>query len=211
MIITKSAHITKNLIRCNSREVFSQENDNGFTEFIKSAFKQICPAYPKFYKMDSLSKLAFVASEVLLKDTNLLSNYAKEDIGLLFLNNASTINTDNDHQKSISDRQNYFPSPSVFVYTLPNIMLGEICIKNQFFGENAVFITSEFDAEMLVSQVTILAEKKRIEACICGWADIEDDNYEAFLLLTENKTMLAGSEEICKFAALEINKLYNNK
>ena len=37
------------------------------------------------------------------------------------------------------------PSPSVFVYTLPNIMIGEICIRNHFKGESFFFISENPD------------------------------------------------------------------
>ena len=41
--------------------------------------------YPKFYKMDNLSKLGWLASEVLLKDTAIKS-YEPQDVGLILSN-----------------------------------------------------------------------------------------------------------------------------
>ena len=76
MLITKTTHITQNEVRFNDQPVFQLETESNFQDFIKTAFKQLCSPYPKFYKMDSLSKLAFVASEVLLKYSELLSKYA---------------------------------------------------------------------------------------------------------------------------------------
>lgn len=209
MYISKTTHISQNQVWCDDQLVFKQETDGNFQEFIKLAFKQLCTPYPKFYKMGSLSKLAFVASEVLLKDTALLSKYAKEDIGLVFLNSSSTINTDRDHQKSISDRNNYFPSPAIFVYTLPNIMLGELCIKNGFFGENTLLISEKFDAELLHRQVELLLENKRLQACIAGWAEINDTNYEAFTMLVETDVKVDNSKENCNFDPANILRLYN--
>lgn len=209
MYISKTTHISQNQVWCDDQLVFKQETDGNFQEFIKSAFKQLCTPYPKFYKMDSLSKLAFVASEVLLKDTALLSKYAKEDIGLVFLNSSSTINTDRDHQKSISDRNNYFPSPAIFVYTLPNIMLGELCIKNGFFGENTLLISEKFDAELLHRQVELLLGNKRLQACIAGWAEINDNNYEAFTMLVETDINVDNPKENRNFVPSNILRLYN--
>lgn len=209
MLITKTSHITSNKILSNGHVVFSQEPANGFQDFIKAAFKELCAAYPKFYKMDSLCKLAFVASEVLLKDTNLTSTYPKDEIGLVFLNGTSTINTDKDHQRSIDDRGNYFPSPAVFVYTLPNIMLGEICIKNGFFGENALLISEKFESEVLYRQVSLLFENKRQQACIAGCADICNEHYEAFMMLIEPDSVFDNSKEMHTFAPVNIHKLYN--
>lgn len=209
MLITKTTHITQNKVRCNDQIVYQQDTESNFQDFIKPAFKQLCTPYPKFYKMDSLSKLAYVASEVLLKDTDLLSKYAKEEIGLVFLNSASTINTDREHQKTISDRTNYFPSPAVFVYTLPNIMLGEICIKNGFFGENILLISEKFDAAMLYRQVELLFENNRLQACLTGWIDIDDNNYDAFTILAESDSVVDNSKDFCTFEASTIDKLFN--
>jgi len=209
MLITKTTHITHNKVWCNDQIVYQQDTESNFQDFIKPAFKQLCTPYPKFYKMDSLSKLAFVASEVLLKDTDLLSKYSKEEIGLVFLNSSSTINTDREHQKSISDRSNYFPSPAIFVYTLPNIMLGEICIKNGFFGENLLLIAEKFDSEMLYRQVKLLFENQRIQACIAGWVDVDDDNYNAFFMLAESDLKVNNSKEFRTFDAATIDKLFN--
>jgi len=209
MLITKTTHLTQNKVWCNDQIVYQQDTESNFQDFIKAAFKQLCTPYPKFYKMDSLSKLAFVASEVLLKDTDLLSKYSKEEIGLVFLNNSSTINTDREHQKSISDRTNYFPSPAIFVYTLPNIMLGEICIKNGFFGENLLLISEKFDAEMIYRQVNMLFENQRLQSCITGWVDAEDNNYEAFIMLAESDSIVGNPKEFCTFTPSTLEKLFN--
>ena len=42
-----------------------------FPTFIKNAYKFLKTDYPKFFKMDNLSKLAFLAADVLLKSENL--------------------------------------------------------------------------------------------------------------------------------------------
>jgi len=209
MLITKTTRITQNKVWCDDQIVYQQDTESNFQDFIKPAFKELCTPYPKFYKMDSLSKLAFVASEVLLKDTNLLSKYSKEEIGFVFLNSASTINTDREHQKSISDRTNYFPSPAIFVYTLPNIMLGEICIKNGFFGENLLLISEKFDTEMIYRQVELLYENQRLQACITGWVDIDDDNFNAFIMLAESDSIVDNSKDFCTFDVSTIEKLFN--
>jgi len=209
MLITKTTHITHNKVWCNDQIVYQQDTESNFQDFIKPAFKQLCTPYPKFYKMDSLSKLAYVASEVLLKDTDLLSKYPKEEIGLVFLNSASTLNTDRDHQKTINDRTNYFPSPAIFVYTLPNIMLGEICIKNGFFGENLLLISEKFDAGMIYRQVKMLFENQRLQACLTGWIDVDEENYNAFIMLAESDSKVDNSKDFCTFDAATIDKLFN--
>jgi hypothetical protein len=56
---------------------------------------------------------------------------------LVFANRSSSLDTDFKYQESINSQENYFPSPAVFVYTLPNICVGEISIKHKMQTENA--------------------------------------------------------------------------
>ncbi len=208
MLITRSVHITHQRITCYKQTVFETSDVSIFTEFIKAAFKSLNTPYPKFYKMDTLSKLAFVASEFLLHDQDIAQRYAPESIGLVFQNAASSIDIDKDHQLTIQERANYFPSPALFVYTLPNIMMGEICIRNKFFGENALFITEKFDAQLLYNHVTVMLAKHKMDTCIAGWANVEQEQYESFLLLIEPETMVSNSKEFRTFDAANILKLY---
>src|SRR5205085_1455803 len=98
--------------------------------FLKASYKHFQLNYPKFYKMDKLCQLAFLTSELLLKDNKITDKYSKEDISIVIENSSSSLEIDTEHQTTISDSTNYFPSPAVFVYTLPNILIGEIAIRN---------------------------------------------------------------------------------
>ena len=99
--------------------------------------------------MDNLSKLAFLAADLLLK--NEVNEGEENNIALLFANKSSSLDTDVKHQESIADRQNYFPSPAVFVYTLPNICMGEISIRHKLYTENSFFIFAQFNAEFFAN------------------------------------------------------------
>jgi hypothetical protein len=209
MLITRTAHITKNRVYANGQNVFLAEDNPGFTDFIKAAFKSLNQAYPKFYKMDNLSKLAFVGAEVLLNGINLSEKYPREDIALVFENRASTMNTDRDHQLSIDSRENYFPSPAIFVYTLPNIMMGEICIKQKFFGENLLLVSDKFDAKLLYDQCMQLINRNKAKAVIAGWTDVDGEDYSAFLMLVEPENMSDNIQENITFVPTEIELLFN--
>ena len=50
----------------NGEVVFEGSAD--FNSFIKDLYRDLQIGYPKFFKMDRLSKLAFVSSELLLKN-----------------------------------------------------------------------------------------------------------------------------------------------
>ena len=156
-------------------------------DFLKSVYRQLYVQYPKFFKMDNLSKLAFLTAEILLKDYGLTARYPSEEIGMILQNSSSSLETDEKHQESISDRGNYFPSPSVFVYTLPNIMTGEIAIRHKIKGENAVFISEKPDAQAIFSLVDELFSKNRVSCCITGWVEAYHDRLSSCLMLVESE------------------------
>lgn len=187
--ITRYCRVIKNKVINNSEEAFLSESNANFEEFIKGAYKSLGLPYPKFYKMDGLSKLAFVTSEFLTRGIVLKDKYDGKDIGVVIENSSSTLVTDSEHQKTIDDRSNYFPSPSLFVYTLPNIMIGEICIKNKIFGENALLVSKEFDIQILVNYVDSLFETGKVNCCIAGWVEFNANYYESLLFLVEKDNM----------------------
>jgi hypothetical protein len=145
--------------------------------------------------MDNLSKLAFLSAELLLKDTDLTSRYPAEETGIILLNSSSSLETDEKHQESISDRENYFPSPSVFVYTLPNIMTGEIAIRHKIKGENAVFISEKPDANLIFHYVNELFAGNRVSCCITGWIEAYRERLSSCLLLVEKEEMAKSYTE----------------
>src|SRR5690554_7391213 len=113
--------------------------------------------------MDNLSKLAFLAADVLLKNENL--NEEENNIALIFSNRASSLDTDRKHQAAIENDAAYFPSPAVFVYTLPNICLGEISIKHRLYSENSFFIFAKFNAEYLHQYAESLLQSGKEKKC----------------------------------------------
>src|SRR5690554_8066930 len=113
--------------------------------------------------MDNLSKLAFLASEFIFKEEVL--DELENNIALVFSNNASSLDTDRKHQDSIQNTEEYFPSPAVFVYTLPNICMGEISIKHKLYSENSFFIFAKFNAEYLHQYAESLLQSGKEKKC----------------------------------------------
>lgn len=161
--------------------VFFEKKDSDALLFVKELYKQLKCEYPKFYKMDHLCKLAFASTELLLKSVNI--NCPKEDVALVFSNAGSSLDTDRTYYASVEDKTNYFPSPAVFVYTLPNIMMGEICIRHQFQGENAFFVTEKFDADLLADYSANLLTSGKSKCVIAGWVEINGNEWDAALFL----------------------------
>jgi hypothetical protein len=194
MLITRYCSINPPVLLLNGSIVFSQDQPVP-AEFLKSAYRRLNIQYPKFFKMDSLCKLAFLSAEILLKDMNITSRYPSEEIGTILLNASSSLETDEKHQESISDRGNYFPSPSVFVYTLPNIMTGEIAIRHKIKGENAVFIAEKPDSQIIFQLVSELFSRKRVSCCITGWVEAYHERLSSCLMLVENEEMAKSLPE----------------
>ena len=79
-----------------------------------------------------------------------------------------------------------FPSPSLFVYTLPNIITGEIAIRNKFEGETSAYVLERFEPETFVSLVEQAFQDAVTESAVCGWVDVcADDDFTAFAFLVE--------------------------
>lgn len=204
LYITASSGIAHNSIFKNDKIVF-QENQAGVSEFLAAAFKTSAIKYPKFYKMDILSKLGWLATEFLLAGSFKQESYNAEDIGIVLSNASSSLDADLRYFDSVKD----FASPALFVYTLPNIVIGEISIKHNFKGENAFFIFEKFNADFLVNYVTNLINNDILQACICGWVEVIGDAYNAALFLVEKDKGIAEKELFNKENLIKIYELYN--
>jgi len=190
------SHIKNNTVSLNGNPIYNLPEQN-FSVFIKAAYKHLETKYSKFFKMDNLSKLAFLAADILLKD----SKSEEDDIAIILSNRASSLDTDRKHQSSISNAEQYYPSPAVFVYTLPNICIGEISIKHGLFSENSFFIFDRFNADYLLDYAENLLQTNKAKKVLCGWVDFDEENYEAFLYLVDKQGDTIHTKE-------EITRLY---
>lgn len=198
--ITSNCTIIKNVIYKNEVPVFEQQGAL-LPDVLLTAYQQMELNYPKFYKMDNLSKLGWLAAEVLLKDSA-IKNYAPEEVGLVLSNANASLDSDKRYMASVSE----FASPALFVYTLPNIMIGEICIRNNFKGEDAFFIFEKFNAAFLASYVDGLLNNGTLKACICGWVDVIGAEYKAVLFLVEKEKRANAMP----FTAKNLDSIFDN-
>ena len=191
--IEKKVKLYDNRLFIDDEEVKTIESNMGlsFSKYAKEVYKSYGIKYPKYYKMDNLSKLAFLSSEILLKNIELLKKYKEDEIAVILSNGSSSLDTDVEYQQTINDRDNYFPSPSVFVYTLANVMIGEICIRNKIKGENTIFISKDFNKEFIFDYADILFKTGKTKACITGRIEFNypNGNYDAELYLLESKNI----------------------
>lgn len=152
-------------------------------QFLASAYRHFGWQYPKFHKMDNLSKLGWLAAELLLQDSLDKTQYRSEDIGVVLANASSSLDTDIRYYETVKQ----IPSPALFVYTLPNIVTGEICIRHKLRGENAFFIQEEFDAGFIEQYVSGLVNNDTVQACITGWVELLNNQYKTVLFLIEKE------------------------
>jgi hypothetical protein len=190
--------IENNRVALNGQTVFEAPGSS-FADFAKQAYNHAETGYAKFFKMDNLSKLAFLAADLLLKDE--VKEGEENNFALLFANKSSSLDTDIKHQESIADRENYFPSPAVFVYTLPNICMGEISIRHKLYTENSFFIFAQFNAAFFANYADILMDTGKAEKVLCGWVEFYKNDYKAFMYLVSDKGTLAHTQQ-------NIQKLY---
>lgn len=194
--ISASCVIANGVILKNGEPLFS--GDVGIDAFLASAYQHFGFSYPKFYKMDNLSKLGWLAAELLLENSFDAAKYQPFEVGVVLANASSSLDADMRYIESIKD----FASPALFVYTLPNIVIGEICIRHKFKGENLFFIQPEFDAAAIETQVDYLLNEQKLKACICGWVDVLGDDYKAGLFLIE------PGKEGQPFTTEDMNRLF---
>lgn len=158
----------------NANEKLEEQEGAGHHSLLTFLYKQMIGNYPKFYKMDGLSRLGFVASEILL---NAEKGETDKERAIIFFNHSSSIASDRNYKESINDKNNYFPSPSIFVYTLPNIVTGEIAIRNHFHGETSFFILPDKDERMMEEILQASCRDDQSKSFLTGWIDYEDERH----------------------------------
>lgn len=167
-----------NRLQLNGQTVFEKPEADAI-DFLNGAYEALQLNYPKFYKMDNLCKTGFLAAELLLRNTPLKEKYQPEELGIIFSCANSSLDTDLRYEAT--------PGPALFVYTLPNILIGEIAIRNSIKGESACFVFDIFDAPFQTNYVNDLLQQERVKACLSGWADFVNGKAEAFFYLAEKK------------------------
>ena len=176
----------------------SFKNSAEITEYYRS----LQVDYPKFFKMDGLSKLGFLASEMIFRDDENRFR-PHENVAIVCFNRSSSLEIDTQYEATIRDNENYFPSPSLFVYTLPNIVTGEISIRNSYFGETSFYICKKFDARQIFETVRNAFQDKTTTTVLAAWIEYFEEKREVFMVLIES-----GKGDV-EFTEERLNILYN--
>jgi 3-oxoacyl-(acyl-carrier-protein) synthase len=195
--ITRHARLQNGSIFLNGKPVWRSEK--GFPDFLQGAYSYFGVDYPKFYKMDPMSQAGFLTADVLLKESK-ISEYESSTVGLVLSNAHASLDTDEKYFES----SRKVASPGLFVYTLPNIVAGEICIRHKIKGENAFFISESFDGDLLFEYVEMVLAQGGTDACVAGWIEVIHDHYDVLVYLVEKKP----GELALGHSAPEVKKLY---
>jgi 3-oxoacyl-[acyl-carrier-protein] synthase-1 len=170
---------------------------------------------PKFFKMDALSKLGFIASELLLAAVDAPRPDGCDDRAVVLFNRAGSLCNDRHYQSTIQEAADYFPSPALFVYTLPNIVTGEIAIRNKYYGETSFYVLDEFRADVIEQVVTATLHDPSIHSVLGGWLECLDEaHFDALLFIVDDDESSSSADNRPEGAHPEwnqetINRIYN--
>ncbi|MFT4022225.1 MAG: hypothetical protein QM664_00415 [Flavihumibacter sp.] len=172
--IISACSIRKGLVRIGHEETVVGEA-LPVAAFLHALYQYLQPAYPKWYKMDRLSQLGVLSALLLLR----AGMPGTDPFGRAIVLQSAHGCLDTDLR--FVGQLDEIPSPAVFVYTLPNIVIGEISIKFDCKGEQAMLLCEKPDAGMLEAYVASLFAEAHTEFCICGWLDIFGEEVSATL------------------------------
>jgi len=149
---------------------------------LTAVYRHYINDYPKFFKMDGLCKLGFIASELLLASMDEKRFVARNDRAVVLFNCSGSHETDKLFHSTISTPDNCFPSPSLFVYTLSNIVTGEIAIRNKYHAETGFYVITNLNEEFMDTQAEMAFKDETVRSVLTGWIDyIDENNFNAHL------------------------------
>lgn len=177
------------------------EHETAGSAMLAELYRAHIADWPKFFKMDTLSKVGFVGSELLLKELGERRCGSEEYIwnrAVVLFGTTASLCADRNYQETISDRDNYYPSPALFVYTLPNIVTGEIAIRNHYRGETSFYVVEKADAAQMAFHLSCAFADTVTESVLAGWVDSRNnDDFQAFFTLVR-RDELEGLEDRLK-------------
>jgi hypothetical protein len=192
MKILASCHITPTKVELNGQRFPVEAVED--QDWKKNLYHQLGIDYPKFYKMDALAKMAFLGTEMIAGQSD-LHLWGENDLALIFANRYASYDTDQRFIESYSEKGN--PSPSLFVYTLPNILTGELAIRHKWYGENIFFILEKFDTAFFIEQINFYF-RKGAKACLCGWVESHNGKEDCMLFLVSSEEGMISEADLNK-------------
>lgn len=181
----KNCTISNNTITVDNRIVYAQDPKTDLETFLKEAYQNLNINYPKFHKMDTISKLGILTASVLFQEEQ--ATHDPLTTGIILSSKSGCQYTDGQYIEGLNAPEAN-PNPTLFTYTLPSIVMGEICIKEDIKGENMYLITEELDDEFIDQLTVQMLFEKGMSQCVSGWMELEScQSYKSqFSLLYQN-------------------------
>lgn len=184
--------ITPTVIEVDSRPLPLKERGG---KLLVEAYRALGGDYPKFFKMDTLCRLGFVASELLLRASG-DTRQGCADRAVVIVSRSASLQADTQFQATIQDPENFYPSPACFVYTLPNIVTGEIAIRNKYYGETMSYVLAERDPRLIAELLRNTLAAPFTHDVIGGWMECGGpDKFEAALVIANENELAAALPE----------------
>ena len=180
--------LNQGYVSVNGRELEHEASGNAM---LTELYRNHIADWPKFFKMDTLSKAGFVASELLIKERGehrLGSEEFTQSHAIVLFGATASLCADRNYQETIQDKDNYYPSPALFVYTLPNIVTGEIAIRNHWRGETSFYVTEAPDAAQMAFHLACAFQDQVTDSILAGWVDSSrNDDFQAFMTVVRRE------------------------
>ena len=198
--------LNQGYVSVNGREL---EHEAAGNALLTELYRNHIADWSKFFKMDTLSKAGFVASELLLKELGerrLEGEEFAQTRAIVLFGSTASLCADRNYQETIQNRDNYYPSPALFVYTLPNIVTGEIAIRNHWRGESSFYVLEAPEADQMAFHLACAFQDQVTESILAGWVDSNmNDDFQALMTIIR-KEDVSNTE----WLASELNKMIDN-
>ena len=210
--IASYCRITDKSVILNGKALSISRSSEESNLWLDDIYKSINMQYPKFFKMDRLCKAGVLAAELVLGEMGKIGETGEivfpaspispvspiSPISIVCFNSSSSLDDDTVYQNTINDKENYYPSPSVFVYTLANIVTGEIAIRHKIAGETSFYISEKFDAAQIYDTITDMFRDNSLNGLLCGWVEYCDNHCDVLVMYVKrgNGNLENVSEEM---------------
>jgi hypothetical protein len=178
LFIKRYCHLDERRASVDGRVVATATTDG---KFLTALYRSLGVDYTKFFKMDNLSRLGFLASELILDGMEARFT-PREEVAVLCFNRSSSLESDALFQETIRPGDDCFPSPARFVYTLPNIVTAEITIRNKFHGETAFYVLEAFNAWEIHVRASEAFQDEGTREALVAWVESFGGRHEIFMM-----------------------------
>ncbi|MDR1456251.1 MAG: hypothetical protein LBJ01_11410 [Tannerella sp.] len=198
--VKKHIRIAPGKVWLNGKAGFESAGNGDVRAFLAEVYGWLGTDYRRFFKMDLLSKLGWLASEWLMAGSD--PGAPKEDTGIVFFNSRSSLDTDLRFQETIRSREACFPSPAEFVYTLPNIVAGEVAIRHGIRGETAFYVLPRPDGRRMAAVLCDTLASTELNCLLAGWIEAYGETLDARVMLCGK-----GGDGVCLLNARTMENL----